>query len=144
MEAIFFLLLVIIIAILITFKKDLFGRMKDLERQVALLQALIRERTEIKEKVTEIPVVKPQIESVIPPVSVDTPKEIITEKIIEPIFPGKSDELNILAQHVAKMKMRLASETKAEPKPSLSFFERYPDLEKFIGENLINKIGIGI
>ena len=24
----------------------------------------------------------------------------------------------------------------------LSFFERYPDLEKFIGENLVNKIGI--
>ena len=28
--------------------------------------------------------------------------------------------------------------------PELSFFERYPDLEKFIGENLINKIGIAI
>ncbi|WP_245681419.1 DUF2339 domain-containing protein [Arcticibacter eurypsychrophilus] len=31
-----------------------------------------------------------------------------------------------------------------EPVPELSFFERYPDLEKFIGENLINKIGIAI
>jgi len=30
----------------------------------------------------------------------------------------------------------------APPKPS--FFERHPDLEKFIGENLINKIGIAI
>lgn len=29
-----------------------------------------------------------------------------------------------------------------EPQPT--FFERYPDLEKFIGENLINKIGIAI
>jgi uncharacterized membrane protein len=29
-----------------------------------------------------------------------------------------------------------------EPKPS--FFERHPDLEKFIGENLVNKIGIAI
>lgn len=29
-----------------------------------------------------------------------------------------------------------------EPKPS--FFDRYPDLEKFIGENIINKIGIGV
>lgn len=29
-------------------------------------------------------------------------------------------------------------------KPLPTFFERYPDLEKFIGENLINKIGIGI
>lgn len=30
------------------------------------------------------------------------------------------------------------------PPPSPGFFERHPDLEKFIGENLINKIGIGI
>ena len=31
-----------------------------------------------------------------------------------------------------------------EAQPKLSFFERYPDLEKFIGENLVNKIGIAI
>jgi len=30
------------------------------------------------------------------------------------------------------------------PPPKPSFFEKHPDLEKFIGENLINKIGIGI
>lgn len=30
-----------------------------------------------------------------------------------------------------------------EPEP-LSFFERHPDMEKFIGENLVNKIGIAI
>lgn len=28
--------------------------------------------------------------------------------------------------------------------PEKTFFERYPDLEKFIGENLVNKIGIAI
>ena len=31
-----------------------------------------------------------------------------------------------------------------QPEPELSFFERHPDLEKFIGENLVNKIGIAI
>lgn len=30
------------------------------------------------------------------------------------------------------------------PPPQPSFFERHPDLEKFIGENLINKIGIAV
>ncbi|HSC37539.1 MAG TPA: DUF2339 domain-containing protein, partial [Chitinophagaceae bacterium] len=30
------------------------------------------------------------------------------------------------------------------PAPKPSFFERHPDLEKFIGENLVNKIGIAI
>ena len=30
------------------------------------------------------------------------------------------------------------------PPPTPSFFERHPDMEKFIGENLINKIGIAI
>lgn len=32
----------------------------------------------------------------------------------------------------------------APPPPRPSFFERHPDLEKFIGENLINKIGIAV
>lgn len=32
----------------------------------------------------------------------------------------------------------------SEPEPRLSFFERHPDLERFIGENLANKIGIAI
>jgi uncharacterized membrane protein len=31
-----------------------------------------------------------------------------------------------------------------QPAPEPSFFERHPDLEKFIGENLISKIGIAI
>lgn len=30
------------------------------------------------------------------------------------------------------------------PAPAPTFWEKYPDLEKFIGENLFNKIGIGI
>lgn len=39
------------------------------------------------------------------------------------------------------------SETQSQQKikePQPSFFERHPDIEKFIGENLINKIGIAI
>ena len=31
-----------------------------------------------------------------------------------------------------------------QPPPRPGFFERHPDLEKFIGENLINKIGIAV
>lgn len=30
------------------------------------------------------------------------------------------------------------------PEPTPTFWEKYPDLEKFIGENLFNKIGIGV
>lgn len=30
------------------------------------------------------------------------------------------------------------------PEPAPTFWEKYPDLEKFIGENLFNKIGIGV
>ncbi|MEP7265487.1 MAG: DUF2339 domain-containing protein, partial [Bacteroidota bacterium] len=36
------------------------------------------------------------------------------------------------------------SEPKQKKEPKPSFFESHPDLEKFIGENIINKIGIGI
>ena len=34
--------------------------------------------------------------------------------------------------------------TYKQPTPQPTFFERHPDMEKFIGENLINKIGIAI
>ena len=36
------------------------------------------------------------------------------------------------------------SKPQSKPKPKISFFEKNPDLEKFIGENLVNKIGIAI
>ncbi|MBS1504073.1 MAG: DUF2339 domain-containing protein, partial [Bacteroidetes bacterium] len=43
-----------------------------------------------------------------------------------------------------KMQVKTMRPEASKPEPQLSFFERHPDLEKFIGENLVNKIGIAI
>ena len=43
-----------------------------------------------------------------------------------------------------KETIKQQQESQPTPVPQPTFFERHPDLEKFIGENLINKIGIAI
>ncbi|MDR6942315.1 DUF2339 domain-containing protein [Mucilaginibacter pocheonensis] len=68
--------------------------------------------------------VKPQPE----PVHVEKQREVISDNLSAIRRPVKTTDF-----HPPKPK---------EPQPS--FFERHPDIEKFIGENLINKIGIAI
>jgi uncharacterized membrane protein len=85
----------------------------------------IVERPIIVEKPIEIP--KPIIET--PKVIVEPPK---IEEIPQVAFPPLTKPEPVVVPP-------------APPKPKgPSFFERNPDLEKFIGENLANKIGIGI
>jgi uncharacterized membrane protein len=84
------------------------------------------------EKVIEKPVEKP-VEKTFPPIILEQPKP--QPKIYTP--PQIIDEPKpVVAQVVTPP---------SPPKPKKpSFFERNPDIEKFIGENLANKIGIGI
>jgi len=49
-----------------------------------------------------------------------------------------------IAAKIALQKQQAQQVKVEEKEPKKSFFDKYPDLEKFIGENLINKIGIVI
>ncbi|GAA3960993.1 DUF2339 domain-containing protein [Mucilaginibacter dorajii] len=95
--------------------------------------------------IKEIPVVKPPVEPVIaPPIPVIIDIDIKAEPV-EPIMVERqpepiSDSLSTIHRPI-KTTAHIPP-APAEPKPS--FFESHPDLEKFIGENLINKIGIAI
>ncbi|WP_221391709.1 DUF2339 domain-containing protein [Dyadobacter sp. NIV53] len=71
------------------------------------------------------------------PEIVEIPKPIAAE------IPVVRIPLEIPKQITEERQPETASQV-AEPEPELSFWERYPDLERFIGENLINKIGIAI
>lgn len=73
------------------------------------------------------PEIKPQPEAV-KPVEVEKQPTVISDSLSTIHRPVKTSDL-----YPPKSK---------EPTPS--FFESHPDLEKFIGENLINKIGIAI
>lgn len=87
---------------------------------------------ETPEKIISIPI--PQIEK--PPVVTQNFQETIEEKAEKAIF----DTNNTIAPKSIQTKTYIP----AEPKKTFweNFTEKNPDLEKFIGENLINKIGI--
>ena len=63
------------------------------------------------------------------------PKKKEEEKKQEPVYS--------LSAPVSKPEKEIKPK-KQEEKSKFSFTKNYPDLEKFIGENLINKIGIGV
>ncbi|MDN3583588.1 DUF2339 domain-containing protein [Mucilaginibacter flavus] len=94
----------------------------------------------------EAPVVKtPDEPIVVTPVIPVVVEVDIKAELVEPLTLEKqseviSDSLSTIHRPV-KTNAHIPP-TPAEPKPS--FFESHPDLEKFIGENLINKIGIAI
>jgi uncharacterized membrane protein len=67
-------------------------------------------------------------------ISESLPKE---EKVIEETLPQIEETIpNFSAPPIR--------EKYIPPPPAPTFFERHPDMEKFIGENLVNKIGIAI
>jgi uncharacterized membrane protein len=139
------ILLLVIVILIVSNKTSINQKFYDLELRIIELQNLLKRREqEAKgaEKPKEISTVQ---ESVKPPVEVKLPEparplEIKPEPVIERQKEVIADSMTAIRRPV---KTREQPVTEPE-EPSLSFFERYPDLEKFIGENLVNKIGIAI
>ena len=75
------------------------------------------------------------------------PEEKISLERLRELFPGTTAEHQSPRARV-EAPMTTPTEAAYTPPPKQprgpSFFERNPDLEKFIGENLINKIGIAV
>jgi len=71
---------------------------------------------------------------------------ILDTKKTDPISTNQSKEKNIEVKNTSapKVTIPVKKRTPKPPKPSLweRFKEKNPDLEKFIGENLINKLGV--
>jgi uncharacterized membrane protein len=103
---------------------------KDLKRKIDSLKSI--------EKPAERPVVAP--EPVKPIVVAYVAKEIVEEKKEEVVF--STDNISIPKPLPPKPEPKVY--VPQEPSKSFwqNFSEKNPDLEKFIGENLINKIGI--
>lgn len=147
MEFLVIIVLIVVVIMVVNLKNNLSSRFDSLQRKLdSILEEQRRARTaetlsrEVKSIQREepsilqhqVPVVKPE------PPKQELPKEpeIKKEEIAKPIerftIPAMAPPRTIKpVKPVAK-----------PPKPG--FFERNPDLEKFIGENLANKIGIGV
>ncbi|SKC50119.1 DUF2339 domain-containing protein [Ohtaekwangia koreensis] len=94
---------------------------KPIEQAIPVIIPVVEEKKEIvieKVQIEEVPIAEPEV--------IQTPVEIIDYPVVE----------------AAKAETKRPYIPPAPRKPG--FFERNPDLEKFIGENLANKIGIGI
>ncbi|MBV8389801.1 MAG: DUF2339 domain-containing protein [Mucilaginibacter sp.] len=151
MDALYVILLIVIIVLLISNQSSLRRKIDNLEFLVNNLQGLIKKLSESRPvadqpkptvitetKPTIIPEApKPVVEPVkptqpqpVPPVVVEHQKDVIAD----PLESLRKSQIKSLYDQQAKI----------APEPRPSFFEQHPDLEKFIGENLVNKIGIAI
>lgn len=139
MEIIYILLLLVIIFLLVSNKNSYNEKIERLEGRIFDLQRdLQKQRVETRpapepprpaEKIEEIK--QPEVFKPVPPLP-------------QPVFEN-AEKPRRLPPMPQIRKREPAFKAVFEPsEPRLSFFERHPDLEKFIGENLINKIGIAI
>ncbi|WPU94917.1 DUF2339 domain-containing protein [Mucilaginibacter sabulilitoris] len=158
MDILTVLILILIVYLIVSNKTDINRKLSDLDNKTAELKRLIehlrvsrtleeqvKKPEATKSAISEIPQVKPPeapaskpeppVPAEVPPIpefakpeNIERRPEVITDSRSTIHRPVKTSDFN-------PPKPR-------EPQPS--FFERHPDLEKFIGENLINKIGIAI
>lgn len=163
-----YILLGVIIILILTGKNKLNEKIGRLEFRILDLQHQIMEAIE-KKAIQEVKAA-PQAEEIpkeplspeIPPNPIEDPSTAsLYDLLNESVFSGSTGGPVEISTEESAVSDPLSSERTAKPdavsnrpmmkrmkekpaEPELSFFERHPDLEKFIGENLINKIGIAI
>ena len=157
MEGLSLLLIIIVLVLVVSMKNGMTERMSNLEAEIRKLREYIQSKTFQQATTSEkpareiIPEVKPSAPqkenwksgfnrleeeplAKEPEMVANTEEPEVELKPIETSVSGQDDETLPVAAFQA-----------VEKKPARkSFFERNPDLEKFIGENLVSKIGIGI
>lgn len=148
------LLIFIIIYLLITNKKisnklkelhssvfQLDDKLRRLQQKSSTLEELLNKKNEPTSKKETI---QPEI---VKPIKIEEkPKTVISEKIeiLKPILSNTTKVSSTLLEDKKPIIKEVKKQEKIVPKKSLyeRFKEKNPDLEKFIGENLINKLGI--
>lgn len=128
MEFLTLLLVIVILLLLLNYKSGFSDRMDALQDQLSDLQQQLFKTTIVQPPPPVIPA-PPPVTTPAPasPPVVEAPPPVIQEKPAPPPVRKLPD-----------------TPPRPQPLPRPSFFGRHPDLEKFIGENLISKIGIGI
>jgi uncharacterized membrane protein len=147
MELISIVLLIVVIYLVLTQKSDFDAKLTQLEVRILDLQRLLKQNPESRPANPES--AKPEV-SLPPKPAEPLPKPVADQpapRPVEPIPVERHPEVirEPLPQPIpAPRPAYTPPPTYKKPEPRPSFFERHPDLEKFIGENLVNKIGIAI
>ena len=150
-------LFIIIIVLLIYFNST---QKKEIQNLRSGLRVTFDELKQIKERLDNKPSVHQDVTATTPPISNEIIDELEQEDSItiieeEAIFIHEDNDFEQLENEIINESYRPTpveqntEHQEIEPQePELSWFEKFkeknPDLEKFIGENLINKIGIFI
>ncbi|WPV66752.1 DUF2339 domain-containing protein [Chitinophaga sp. LS1] len=133
-ETIICLLLIIILIIIIKLKSDLLDQLSSLHRRLDNLTLPQGERD-----ITPPPAYSPPPVYTPPPAYTPPPPPKP-----EPPTPPPAREPAPVPVKETYIPYPPMSVVETPPEPTPTFWEKYPDLEKFIGENLFNKIGIGV
>jgi uncharacterized membrane protein len=161
MEFIVLLLVILILLVVMNNKKVLTEQLKDVEHELRDLKSEIRKLNKPPTSIENIVVKeepKPIIKEEPKPIVQEEPKPIVQEEknYWKSGFAVVGENNNIDEQKneievesiAAFTAPKATTTTLAKPTTIVerkqSFFEKNPDLEKFIGENLISKIGIAI
>nr|WP_294942901.1 DUF2339 domain-containing protein [uncultured Mucilaginibacter sp.] len=154
MEIIYIILFLVIIVLVIGSRNSTRGRLDVMEQRLVEMNNLLRQsiisRTAEPPKPTvakswEAPEIRPEPPKPAAPVLPPIPKPVAP--VPEPVkVEWHAEVISDAASRPVKAPGTPPPPRPAykEPEPRPSFFESHPDLEKFIGENLINKIGIAI
>jgi uncharacterized membrane protein len=147
------LYILIVAALLVWMRNSLFNEVRKIRLDLFNIQEMLYKQQEQ----TERPPVGAQQEAPVPPQASikEEPQTEITEEYFEetvviesaaPLQPYNfpREEKKQEEEKVEEPVYYSFNEPVQSEEPKLSFFDRHPDLEKFIGENIINKIGIGI
>ena len=164
MEFVFVLFFLIIIILLVANNSRLSGKIDNLEKILVNLhytieklkqgvQAPAAPKEPVKEAAPEPEKPRPAPPAPSPTVIPPAPQPVVVPDFNRPFesAPVKPTDVErhggVIEDPLEQLrktpiKTGYTEQPKAEPRPS--FFEQHPDMEKFIGENLVNKIGIAI
>jgi len=151
MEIVTLLLIIVILIIIINFKNDISGKLNYLQERMQELNDKLSKQTIVEKPISQPKPVEEK-KPVPPPTLPKTEYWESNFKVEEEIAGAKPDPVKQPSKQADAFEIKpTIKELLAEqqpifevPPPKPTFFERNPDLEKFIGENLISKIGIGI
>ncbi len=150
MEVIFFLLAITLIVLILNLRNSLSARFDALQQKIDIISAELK-----KARIEQGAVQKSakQSDGEIIPTTIPASRPVIAKEKIEPVDEEfKKQEVkkpeqirfpDVISAPTSQRPLR-PPVTKTQKPARPGFFERNPDLEKFIGENLANKIGIGI
>jgi uncharacterized membrane protein len=149
MEVLYVVLFIVVIIMLIGIKNSLTAKTDRLETKILELQRQLQSflQRPPESKAPEPAASKP-VEDIKKPEPVKPTEHIPPANIPEAVewqaevIADSKPVINRPIKTAEPFNRPLPNFKPAEPRPS--FFERHPDLEKFIGENLVPKIGIAI